>query len=80
MKIQKTSYITGYSKIDKNLLERAKELGIDISSLIKEKLRELIDESKHAEAGIRTRDLRIMSPSPQPARPPRLGYMLLTDY
>ena len=69
-----------FSKIDKNLLERAKELGIDISSLIEEKLRELIDESKHAEAGIRTRDLRIMSPSPQPARPPRLGYMLLTDY
>ena len=62
-----------FSKIDKNLLQKSKELGIDISSVLEEKLRELIDKSKHAEAGIRTRDLRIMSPSPQPARPPRLN-------
>ena len=35
------------ARIDKNLLEKAKELGIDISSILEEKLRKLIIQQNH---------------------------------
>ena len=72
--------------IDKNVLAEAREYIPNLSAFVEMKFREYIvlfkrfGELKNAEAGIRTRDLRIMSPSPQPARPPRLGVYLRESY
>ncbi len=58
-----------FSKIDKNLLKRARELGIDISSFLEEKLRELLIKLKADPAGFEPATLGLGGP-----RPILLGY------
>ena len=55
-------------KIDKNLLQKAKELGIDISSFLEEKIKELLNNVKADPAGFEPATLGLGGPRPVQAR------------
>ncbi len=50
-------------KVDKNLLQKAKELGIDINEFLEDRLEELLNEKSSAAARIRTWDHRLNRPT-----------------
>ena len=54
-------------KLDKNLLEKAKELGIDISSFLEEKLRKLLDNLNLSQGPDLNRGQGICSPPHSPS-------------
>ena len=51
-----------FVKVDKNLLEKARALGIDISSFIEEKLRELLENLNSSQGPDLNRGQGICSP------------------